>query len=155
VTESGNGSLSSELCAEYPRRPFVAVGAVVFHRNCVLLVRRARPPAENIWAIPGGKVNLGESLQQAAEREILEETGLRVRAGSPIFTFDHLEIDRWGRVRYHYVIVDLEAEYLGGEIRPGDDAVEAGWIDATRLKGLSISRQTRRLLRNHYGFPDR
>lgn len=141
--------------SEYPRQPCVAVGAVVFHHDRVLLVRRGRSPAENIWAIPGGKVRLGESLQQAAEREILEETGIRIRAGAPVYAFDYRERDRSGRIRFHYVIVDLAAEYLEGEILPGDDALEAGWIDADRLKDLPLSNQTRQLLRNHYGFPAR
>jgi ADP-ribose pyrophosphatase len=137
---------------EYPRRPRVAVGAVVFRNNHVLLVRRGRPPAENVWAIPGGKVRLGESLQQAAEREILEETGIRIRAGSPVFVFDHLERDPDGRVRFHYVIVDLSAEYVEGEILAGDDALDARWVDAGALNQLAISRQTRRLLQECYGF---
>jgi len=140
---------------KYPQQPCVAVGAVVFHRNRVLLVRRGRPPAENLWAIPGGKVRLGESLQQAAEREIQEETGIRIRAGAPVFTFDHVERDPQGCIRFHYIIVDLAAEYMEGEILPGDDALEAAWVDAARLEQLQVSRQTRRLLREYYGFPDR
>lgn len=145
-------SLPPSSHAEYPRWPRVAVGAVVFRNDHVLLVRRGRPPSENVWAIPGGKVRLGESLQQAAEREILEETGIRIRAGAPVFVFDHLERDPDGRIRFHYVIVDLSAEYVEGEILAGDDALDARWVDAENLNHLAISRQTRRLLRECYGF---
>jgi len=112
----------------YPGHPRVAVGAFVFKDNRVLLVRRANPPSEDLWAIPGGKVRLGESLKDAAEREIKEETGISIRAQEPVFTFDHIERDGDDRIRFHYVIVDLKADYISGQPRPGDDALEARWI---------------------------
>ena len=87
----------------YPDSPLVAVGAVVFNQNRVLLVKRAKPPAQNQWAIPGGKVRLGETLQQAAEREIHEETGIIIRALKPIYTFDIIQKDRSGRIRFQGV----------------------------------------------------
>ena len=96
----------SEFKNDYPDTPRVAVGAIVFKGNEVLLVRRANPPSRDVWAIPGGNVKLGESLQQAAEREILEETGVRIHAGAPVFTFDYIDRDEAGRVKFHYVIVD-------------------------------------------------
>ena len=124
---------------DYPRQPCVAVGAVVFNNDKVLLVRRGQPPAMDYWAIPGGKVKLGETLQAAAEREILEETGLQIRAREPVYTFDHLEKDEDGLIRFHYVIVDLVADYIGGEILPGDDAAEARWLAPEDFQGLKIS----------------
>ena len=83
----------SESKNNYPDLPRVAVGAIVFKDHAVLLVRRANPPSQDVWAIPGGNVQLGESLQQAAEREILEETGVRIQAGAPVFTFDYIDRD--------------------------------------------------------------
>jgi len=141
-----------ETDAEYPGAPRVAVGAVVFREGRVLLVRRGRPPAKGLWAIPGGRVELGETLSGAAEREIREETGLVIRAGKPIFIFDVVERDPDGRVRFHYVIVDLAAEYVSGELRPGDDALEARWISPREMEDMAISRKTVELLADRFGF---
>lgn len=128
------------------------MGAVVFKDERVLLVQRGRPPAQSQWAIPGGSVELGETLKEAAEREIYEETGIRVRAGEPVFVFDVVERDASGRVRFHYVIVDLEGQFLEGELRPGDDAAAVRWVGADELDRLSVNRTTRKLLKEVYRF---
>jgi ADP-ribose pyrophosphatase len=141
----------------YPSKPRVAVGAVVFKDNCILLVRRGKAPARGQWAIPGGSVLLGESLSQAAEREILEETGIRIAAGEPAYVFDVVERDDTGRIRYHYVIVDLDATYQSGDLCSGDDALEARWVAEAEMAGLDVSLPTRQLLsgRYHFGRADR
>ena len=131
---------------EYPSAPQVAVGAIVSRAGRVLLVRRARPPSEGQWAIPGGRVELGETLQEAAEREVREETGLTIRAGQPVFTFDVVVRDKAGRVRFHYVIVDLQGEYVSGALRPGDDASEARWVAADELGELPVNQTTLQVL---------
>jgi ADP-ribose pyrophosphatase len=136
----------------YPGSPQVAVGAIVIKDNGVLLVKRNKPPGEGLWAIPGGRVELGETLQQAAEREILEETGLKIRAGDPLYTFEVIEPDDVGRIQFHYVIVDLMADYLGGEINPGDDVSEARWVTAEEFEGLPVSQSTRKVLTNVIRF---
>ena len=138
--------------AIYPDTPRPAVGAVVFKDDAVLLVRRGNPPACGMWAIPGGRIRLGETLQAAAEREILEETGVVVRAGDPVFVFDSVERDASGRVRFHYVIVDLAAEYLRGEPTAGDDAADARWVTRDDLARLPVNPVTRRLLAETYDF---
>jgi ADP-ribose pyrophosphatase len=130
----------------------VAVGAVVFKQGCVLLVRRGQPPADDQWAIPGGKVRLGETLQAAAEREVREETGLSVHARQPVYTFDLIERDDRGRIRFHYVIVDLMADYGGGRIRAGDDARDARWVGPEEIGQLKVSPPTADLLRRLFGF---
>ena len=132
---------------EYPDKPRVAVGGIVFKDNRVLLVRRGKPPAEGDWAIPGGSVNLGETLQQAVERELLEETGITVKANEITYVFDVIPRDRDGRIRFHYVIIDLMADYIGGQARAGDDVSDAKWIAAHELKDLPINSSTLGLLK--------
>lgn len=129
-----------------------AVGAVVFHEGRVLLVRRGQAPASNQWAIPGGRVELGETLQRAAEREVWEETGVRIAAGEVVYVFDVIERDESGRVRFHYVIVDLEARYLSGRPAAGGDAAEARWVAVHELATLEVNPATRRFLASRCGF---
>jgi ADP-ribose pyrophosphatase len=137
---------------DYPDHPRLAVGAVVFKDDRVLLVRRGQPPARNLWAIPGGSVEIGETLQQAAEREIREETGIRIRAAKPIYTFDVIERDESEGIRFHYVIVDLLADYVSGELSAGDDAVEARWVSADEINSLAVNSTTLQLLKTKFGF---
>jgi 8-oxo-dGTP diphosphatase len=140
------------LNGAYPNCPQVAVGAIVFKEDKVLLVLRGKPPAENLWSIPGGSVELGETLQEATEREIMEEAGITIRAREPVYTFDVLERDNKGNVRFHYVIVDLAADYISGELRPGDDAVDVRWFSADEVNKLKVSEATRKLLNERFGF---
>jgi 8-oxo-dGTP diphosphatase len=144
--------LPSESDGSYPAQPRVAVGAIVFKDSKVLLVQRGKPPAANLWAIPGGRVEIGESLTAAAEREIFEETGITIRALEPIYTFDVIERDASGRTRFHYVIVDLIADYLAGDIRAGDDASAARWVTSDEMAALKVSSKTRQLLKTRYNF---
>jgi ADP-ribose pyrophosphatase len=137
---------------EYPPQPVVAVGAIVFKNNRVLLVRRAQPPSQDLWAIPGGRVEIGETLQEAAEREILEETGIIIQAREPVYTFDYIERDGSALPRFHYVIIDLIADYVRGEARAGDDAADVRWVTAEELASLKVSSKTVRLLKKHYNF---
>jgi len=143
-----------DFSGAYPNHPRIAVGAVVFHEDRVLLVQRGKPPGEGVWAIPGGRMHLGESLQEAARREILEETGILIEAKDPIHVFDSMERDIFGRVRFHYVIVDLLADFLEGDLRPGDDARDACWASREDLSRLRLSETTRQLLSLPFGFVD-
>jgi ADP-ribose pyrophosphatase len=136
----------------YPDQPRVAVGAIVFKNDKVLLVRRGKPPAEDLWAIPGGRVEIGETLQEAAEREILEETGIAIRALEPVYTFDVIDRDADGRTRFHYVIVDLAADYISGKPRAGDDASAARWVSSEELASMKVSIKTRQLLKAQFDF---
>jgi ADP-ribose pyrophosphatase len=129
-----------------PVMPTLGVGAVVRQDERVLLVRRGMPPAQGEWAIPGGRVHPGESLKMAAEREILEETGLRIEAGEVVFQFELIERDAAGQLRFHYVVLDLAAEWLGGQLQAGDDAAEARWVSPRELRHLSVNAVTRRAL---------
>jgi ADP-ribose pyrophosphatase len=151
----GDGKLDDKMSPEnngYPLQPVVAVGAIVFKNNRVLLVRRAQPPSQDLWAIPGGRVEIGETLQEAAEREILEETGITIQAGEPVYTFDYIERDGSTHPRFHYVIIDLAANYVRGDTRAGDDAADVRWVAAEELAGLNVSSKTLHLLKTHYEF---
>lgn len=127
--------------------PRVGVGAIVIKDGTVLLIKRGNPPNQGTWAIPGGMVELGETLQEAAEREIREETGLTIRAKTPVYVFDFIDKDPAGRLRFHYVIVDLVAEFVDGELRAADDAADARWFSAAELDELDLSANTRKLLK--------
>ncbi len=137
----------------YPDSPQAAVGAVVFNQNRVLLVKRGKPPSQNEWAIPGGSVKLGETLQQAAEREIYEETGIVIQAQEPIFIFDLVQKDKSDKICFHYIIIDLIAAYKGGKLAPGDDALDARWFAETEIGNLMINKMTRKLLGKCFSQP--
>lgn len=125
----------------------MGVGAIVIREGKILLVKRGVPPGKGLWAIPGGMIELGETIQQAAEREILEETGIRIQAREPVYTFDLIDRDTEGRIRYHYVVVDVFAYYVSGEPVAHDDVVEAKWVAPEELESLPASPNTMRLLR--------
>ena len=130
----------------YPQQPIVAVGAVVIHQNRVLLVRRGKQPAMGEWAIPGGRVELGESMQSAAAREVLEETGISIQAGELIYYFETIQPDQNGKIQFHYVIFDFMATYLAGDPKPQDDAMDARWIAPTAIHALGLNPRTQDLL---------
>lgn len=132
--------------------PILAVGAVVFHNDAVLLIKRNNPPNAGQWAIPGGKVKLGETLQQAAEREILEETGITIRAGEVIYQFEIIERDDHGNITTHYVILDLAAKYVSGNPKANDDARDARWVERNELRHLPVNNTTRMLLQEKFQF---
>src|SRR5262249_34655761 len=115
----------------------VGVGAVIVdssgEANRVLLVRRGAPPLQGQWSIPGGAVELGETLRAAAEREALEETGLVVAAGEGLGGLGPGLPGSDGRVQYHYVLIDFRCRVRGGELYAGGDALEAAWVVESEL----------------------
>jgi len=123
----------------YPTRPVVGVGAVVVDSGSVVLIRRRYEPLAGHWSLPGGKLELGETLEEGAAREILEETGLEVRVGPVIEVFDRIIKDEDLRVRYHFVLVDYLCWPVGGQLAPGSDVDEAILVPVTRLKEFDLS----------------
>jgi 8-oxo-dGTP diphosphatase len=130
----------------YPARPIIGVGVVVWHGDRVLLVQRGRPPRQGQWSLPGGAQQLGESLAEAARREVLEETGLTVDLGDVLATVDSIERDPEGRVRYHYTLIDFTAEAHGAELVPGDDAADARWFELHQIEALRLWSETLRII---------
>ena len=115
----------------------VGVGAVVVHEGRVLLIRRGKEPLRGRWLIPGGTVELGESLETALVREMLEETGVRVRPLEVLLVFDRILLEGDG-VRYHYVIVDYRCEYIAGQVRAGSDADDAAFVAEADLGAFDL-----------------
>jgi len=127
----------------YPEQPLVGVGAVIFKGEEVLLVRRGQEPARDTWSLPGGLVEVGETLTAAIARELAEETGLTVRLLGVTAVLERIFPDAAGKVAYHYVLIDYLCEYLAGEVRPGSDITAAqfvSWPDLPRfdLPGFTL-----------------
>jgi len=140
---SGKESQAGRAYRELPR---VGVGAVVIRDGKILLVKRGSSPGKGLWAPPGGLVELGETVRKAAEREILEETGVTIRAKEAFYIFDFIDRDKDGKIKYHYVIIDFLADYISGEPRASDDASEVRWVSPEEVPGLAITPTTRKLL---------
>lgn len=135
---------------EYPDRPFVGVGAIIVENGRVALIRRGRPPLEGEWSIPGGAVELGETLREAVAREALEETELVVKAQDLLGVFDRLMRDAEGRVVYHYVLVDFLCPRVGGVLAAAGDATEAGWFTAEEMARLGLAEDTVEVVRTGF-----
>ena len=131
---------------DYPDRPLVGVGAVIVHHGRAVIVQRSTEPLKGEWSIPGGALELGETLRQAAEREAREETGLLVEAGEVLEVFDAIHTDPDGRIRYHYVLIDFLCKLVGGELCCGGDAAQARWIGSEELPGQPLAASTQRVL---------
>jgi 8-oxo-dGTP diphosphatase len=127
---------------EHPKQPLVGVGALIIDNGRAVLIKRGKAPLLGEWSIPGGMLELGETLRQGAEREALEETGLVVRATELLGVFDRVVPDGDGRVVYHYVLIDFLCEKVLGELRAGADAADARWFTPEEISHLPLAEDT-------------
>ena len=132
---------------QYPPRPIVGIGVVVWHGDRVLLVRRGKPPRRGQWSLPGGAQQLGETLAEAARREVREEVALEVDLGEIVATLDLIERDPDQRVRYHDTLVDFTAEAAGLALQPGSDAADARWFTLEQIETLGLWSETVRIIK--------
>lgn len=137
----------------YPAQPILAIGAVIVVDGRVVLVRRGNPPRAGQWSLPGGAVEIGESMRDAVRREMREETGLEVAVGPLLDLVEHVDRDDDGRVRHHYVIADYRAEAIGGTLRAGGDAVEIVQADPAALGSFGLSAASIEVIRRAVADP--
>jgi len=131
---------------EFPEFPLVGVGAVIVEANRVLLVKRAHPPIQGQWSIPGGVLEVGELVREAAVREAREETGLVVEPAELLGVFDRVLRDAEQRVQYHYVLIDFLCRRISGELHAASDAAEVRWFTRDELPALKLSADTQEVI---------
>jgi 8-oxo-dGTP diphosphatase len=136
---------------DYPERPIVGVGAVVFDGDQIVLVRRGSPPSYGVWSIPGGAVEVGETLEEAVVREVGEEIGLKVTAEEVVAVLERIFLDSAGKVEYHYVLVDFRCRSTGGSLRVSGDALSCVRVPLESLGDYSLSQETREVIQRAHG----
>jgi 8-oxo-dGTP diphosphatase len=144
---------------EYPERPVVGIGGVIIDRGRTLLIRRGSEPLRGEWSIPGGTLELGESLEEGVARELLEETGIVVRVLELIEVFDRIYAED-GKIaaqvqtkpRFHYVIVDYLCERIGGDARAGSDVTEAAFASEEELANFHLTETAMRILKKAFAM---
>ncbi|ANK81749.1 MAG: hypothetical protein TEF_13790 [Rhizobiales bacterium NRL2] len=129
------------------RRPGVGIGAVIFRGDEVLIIRRGKPPREGQWSIPGGRQEWGETVAEAAAREVMEETAVHCRIRGLVDVVDGIGRDAEGAIEYHYTLVDMWGDWLAGEPVAGDDAAAACWMPTEAALEAVIWPETRRVIR--------
>jgi len=126
----------------YPARPLVGVGGILLRRDRVLMAQRGKEPLQGWWSLPGGAVEIGESLKDAVRREMMEETGLVIRPVRVFEIFERIMRDADGRPEYHYVLIDYLCRVTGGRLQAGDDACAVEWVRRRDLPSLKITEGT-------------
>lgn len=132
--------------SDSPRRPVIGVSTLVRRDGCVLLVKRGNAPLADVWAFPGGRVEFGERLAEAAAREVEEETGLRVTIAGAIDQAEIILRDADGAPERHYVLIVFAGDWVSGEPVAGDDAADALWVPESDLHRFPKTPDTERIL---------
>ena len=136
---------------EFPETPLVGVGAIIIEDSRVLLVKRAHPPLQAQWSIPGGVLEVGEFVREAAIREAREETGLIVEPADLLGVYDRVLRNPEQRVQYHYVLIDFLCRKIGGELAAASDAAEVRWFTRQDLPELHLAEDTQDVIRKGFG----
>ena len=131
---------------DYPDRPLLGVGAVIVKNDQVLVVRRANPPLQGQWSIPGGLVDTGETIKEAVIREIREETSLNIEPVELVEVFERILRDADSRVQYHFVVIDYLCRLVSGEAQAGTDVSEIRWARLDELQMLGVTPETRNVI---------
>ena len=131
---------------EYPDRPYVGVGVIVFRDKEVLLVKRNKDPNKGHWSIPGGRQILGETVAEAAQRELLEETGVKVAPLLLVDVVDAIITDAEGKIKFHYTLVDFMGHWYSGDSRAGDDAQEVRWVHLNEMSSYPLLEKTMNII---------
>lgn len=137
---------------EFPEVPLVGVGSIIIEGDRVVLVKRAHPPIQGQWSIPGGVLEVGELVREAAIREAREETGLIVEPGELLGVFDRILRDSEKRVQYHYVLIDFLCKRVGGELLAASDAAEVRWFTLEELPALNLAEDTLEVIRKGFAI---
>ncbi len=132
---------------DYPERPIIGVGAVIVESGRVLLVRRDTEPLRGEWSLPGGMLELGETLRDGVRREALEETGVKVEPGDVLDVFDSIFTDTLGRTQYHYVLIDYLCRPISGEAQPGSDVSDVRWVNQDALPAMGLRESVEQVVR--------
>jgi len=122
----------------YPARPIIGVGALVWRDDQILLIKRGKAPAKGEWSLPGGAQELGETIEETARREVREETGCEIGTLSFLGAFDSIERDDEGNIRYHFTLLDFEADWVSGEPSPGEAEDDARFFRPEDIEGLQV-----------------
>jgi 8-oxo-dGTP diphosphatase len=134
------------LRREYPDSPIAGVGAVIFSGENILLVRRGSEPSKGRWGLPGGVVELGESVERAIVREVEEETGILVKPLRLLTVLDSISKDEGGNIRFHYILSEFLCKDLAGKLQASSDVSDAEWFQVNGLESLEMSRWTREFI---------
>jgi 8-oxo-dGTP diphosphatase len=135
---------------EYPERPIVGVGGVVIHNERALLIRRGSAPLEGEWSIPGGMLEVGETILDGVKRELLEETAIEVKVLDLIEVFERVTRDEAGQLKYHFVILDYLCEAVRGDAQAGSDVTDVTWARESELSGYSLTPTATRVIQKAF-----
>jgi ADP-ribose pyrophosphatase YjhB (NUDIX family) len=141
------------LQREYPEKPIVGIGVLIQKNSHYLLIRRASNPDRGLWTVPGGLIEVGERVADAAIREVLEETGLVVKLKERIGVIDKIEYDERSEILYHFIILIYSANHVSGNLRPMDDALDVVWVTKEELDAYDLTKSLKKFLEDKELYP--